>query len=83
MKVDDLFIEDNYIKVRNNYSQSFVPWILVRGENAEHIKAYMKIRKNAEVHSGQEENFFANVWNAKELLYKQDLVSSKPYTPHA
>jgi HNH endonuclease len=84
MTLADCLIDNEYVKVRNFYSQSTVPWILIRGKNAQYIKEYYEIRKSYKVkHSGQEENFIAHVWDTRNELNIDPKVSSqKPYTPH-
>ncbi|MFK2825155.1 HNH endonuclease [Bacillus sp. B190/17] len=68
MTLDDFIIEEDYVKVRNFYTQSHVPWIIIQGENAVHIKNYWEVRKNAQVEREKDKKrFIAKIWSSKEL----------------
>lgn len=83
MTLDDCIVEDNYVKVRNYYTQSTVPWILIGGKNAEYIKDYYEVRRHFSVkHAGQEKNFIAHIWETSELNIDESVVSGRPYTPY-
>lgn len=83
MTLDDCIVVEDYIKVRNYYAQSTVPWVLIRGKNAEYIRDYYKIRRDFQVkHAGQENNFIAHIWETSELNFDKSVGSEKPYNPY-
>lgn len=82
MKMDDVIIEGDYVKVRNFSSQSTVPFILMRGKNAEYIKEYHKIRMSFPTKKAwQKSHFIANTWKTNELSFDSK-IASRVYIPH-
>lgn len=80
MKMNDVFIEEDYIKVRNFSDQSTVPFILIQGKNAEYIKEYYKLRISFPLQKEwQRSLFIANTWDTKSLNPK---INPKIYIPH-
>ncbi|MGF9740076.1 HNH endonuclease [Priestia megaterium] len=83
IEMKDVIIEEDYVKVRNFYTQSTVPWILIRGQYANYIKEYYKERVKVNVKkANQTNNFIAHIWDSTKLKYEEKVASQKPYTPY-
>lgn len=83
MKMNDIFIEEDYIKVRNFSSQSTVPFIIIQGKNAEYIKEYYKLRESYPIKKKwQQSLFIANTWRTNELNFDSKIAQNGIYIPH-
>ncbi|WP_164853297.1 HNH endonuclease [Peribacillus asahii] len=83
MKMDDVFFEEDYIKVRNFSSQSTVPFILIQGKNAEYVKEYYKLRLSFPITKKfQQSLFIANTWKTNELNFDTKITTKMIYYPH-
>lgn len=83
MKMEDIFMEDDYVKVRNFSSQSTVPFIIIQGKNAGHIREYYKLRESYSIKKKwQQSLFIANTWRTNELDFDSKIAQKGIYTPH-
>lgn len=83
MKLNDIEVNDEYVKVRNYNTNSLVMWIYVYGDLANYISDYYNLRKSVKnLPRVEQDIFFAKIWETRELKYEPSFenVRRKPYS---
>ena len=87
MKLSDIQVEEEVVRVKNIYESESVPWIILVGELSDFIKSYYNIRmKNLSPSENTDQYFFRKYWKGSELKVDQDMIlmnsnskKDKPY----
>jgi len=82
MKIDDIQVFENCVKVKNYTKMSKVKHIFIYGDLAKYIKEYYELRKLYNDLPKFEHNFFfSKIWSSRDLEYDAtvEMIKRKPY----